>query len=695
MIKNQYAQLKNEKMDGMPELDAESLADSEAQQAAKRQEREARMAQGVDDRIVMPEGALDPSLVKELDSAQREARWGFTHDELRCATKVVAVLFNNPHLFVGDPVLADTRLYTMVSRDRKTKRENRQTYTALQNEERSRRAKSQRQADVNTMMKTQMRQQRDAALNALLAPVDALTANDNSDMEEDSARTRQIANGPAVAQTAQDEQHQQQQQQHASTAAAAASASAAANSAVRGDGEEKDEGDEGERAGMRMNRLQKCHTCKQGYDELHPFYYALCPPCGEFNFAKRTQTRDLRGKVVLLTGCRIKIGYAMALSLLRCGAILVGTTRFSHDAVARFSQESDYGDWKERLHLFSLDMRDLWMVTQFCGFLLKSFPSLFAIINNAAQTIARTPQYTEVLRRQEAHPSKTLQTELLEAKPMTREWVSFFAKNSSVVIGQGLQLEHHPQASQALPSIYGEADCSAAPATAAAAVAGEGPTEAGEEVSVTTVLSHGAGGGAERPSKDGGVVSGPRPLRDGERVKYDLYDTFFEASDLREHNSWTTNLGDVTGGEAAEVMAINALAPLIINSKLKPALMRQTPVERAAAEKRFIINVSAMEGQFYRFKQTTHPHTNMAKAALNMMTRTSAADYVKDGIFMNSVDTGWITDESPLSKKQRRANDFMQCPLDEIDAAARCLDLIYSDSSEVGQFWKDFHPIPW
>jgi NAD(P)-dependent dehydrogenase (short-subunit alcohol dehydrogenase family) len=97
------------------------------------------------------------------------------------------------------------------------------------------------------------------------------------------------------------------------------------------------------------------------------------------------------------------------------------------------------------------------------------------------------------------------------------------------------------------------------------------------------------------------------------------------------------------------VQLVNAVAPFIFNARLK-ALMMRTP-ERD----KHIVNVSAMEGQFYRrFKTTRHPHTNMAKAALNMMTRTSAADYHADGIHMNSVDTGWVTDEDPVEIAARK-----------------------------------------
>lgn len=51
---------------------------------------------------------------------------------------------------------------------------------------------------------------------------------------------------------------------------------------------------------------------------------------------------------------------------------------------------------------------------------------------------------------------------------------------------------------------------------------------------------------------------------------------------------------------------------------------------QSPAEDRYIVNVSAMEGQFYRKnKSSKHPHTNMAKAALNMMTRTCANEFAK------------------------------------------------------------------
>ena len=139
--------------------------------------------------------------------------------------------------------------------------------------------------------------------------------------------------------------------------------------------------------------------------------------------------------------------------------------------------------------------------------------------------------------------------------------------------------------------------------------------------------------------------------------------------DLRTTNSWTMKLHEVSTAEMAEVFAINAIAPAVINARLKRMM------ERRPLEHKFVVNVSAMEGKFYRFKSENHPHTNMAKASLNMMTRTSAQDYVKSNIFMTCVDTGWINDEKPiaLAVQHEKTHNF-QTPIDELDAASRVLD---------------------
>ncbi len=393
---------------------------------------------------------------------------------------------------------------------------------------------------------------------------------------------------------------------------------------------------------------QHCYVCKKKYSAIHFFYDQLCPDCATFNYAKRTELADLRGRVALLTGGRVKIGYQAGLKLLRAGAELIVTTRFPRDSAARYAEEPDFAQWSDRLQIYGLDLRHTPSVEAFCHELLTTRPRLDFIINNACQTVRRPPDFY-------AHMMDGETAALHDLPAHVRQLVGHY---------EGLRGAH----------LLPEAGASDVAATGGASSMA-GLTRAAE-------LS-------QLPLLPEELLAQQHLFPDG-RLDQDL-----QQIDLRERNSWRLLMAEVPSVELLEVQLVNAIAPFIINARLKPLMLR-TP-ERD----KHIVNVSAMEGQFYRsFKTTRHPHTNMAKAALNMMTRTAAADYHNDGIHMNSVDTGWVTDEDPAGLAAKKViEERFHPPLDIIDGAARIVDPIVhgmrTGEHVWGQFLKDYKPTDW
>ncbi|MEO8748156.1 MAG: SDR family oxidoreductase, partial [Rhodanobacter sp.] len=391
-----------------------------------------------------------------------------------------------------------------------------------------------------------------------------------------------------------------------------------------------------------------CYVCKVKYSAIHPFYDQLCPACAAFNFAKRTESADLQGRVALLTGGRVKIGYQAGLKLLRAGSGLIVTTRFPRDAATRYAAEADFAEWEQRLQVYGLDLRHTPSLEAFCQELLATHQRLDFIINNACQTVRRPPDFYAHMMPGETAP-------LDEMPASARKLVTRY---------EDLRSAH------AWPEV---ASSSAAPATRTARLSGLTHTA---ELSQVPLLAN------ELAAQDHLFPPG-------------LLDQDLQQMDLRERNSWRLLLAEVPAVEMLEVQLVNAIAPFIINARLKPLMLR------TANRDKHIVNVSAMEGQFYRkFKTTRHPHTNMAKAALNMMTRTAATDYHNDGIHMNSVDTGWVTDEDPAALAARKVQtERFHPPLDIVDGAARIVDPIIhginSGQHVWGQFLKDYRPTDW
>ena len=354
----------------------------------------------------------------------------------------------------------------------------------------------------------------------------------------------------------------------------------------------------------------RCYMCRQPFTP-GVVASALCPVCAALNDRKRALTADLRGRVALLTGGRVRIGYATSLRLLRCGARVIVTTRFPQDAARRYAQEPDAEEWADRLTLYGLDLRDVRAAQHFADGLLGTLPHLDVLINNAAQTVAQPDAALSALL--------TAERQALPGAGAARAWVARPAPAHLL----DRPVEVHPEFPPGLLDEYGD------------------------------------------------------PL------------------DLRAQNSWTARLDDVPLRELLEVQLVNVTAPGLLSSALLP-LLRRSPFPR-----RFIVNVSSVEGQFARAgRSDRHPHTNMAKAALNMLTRTSGPALARQGIFMTSVDPGWVSHQEPHVQRQRMAADGFRFPLTLDDAAARLCDPVLTGVTDparppAGVFLKDYRVQPW
>lgn len=337
-----------------------------------------------------------------------------------------------------------------------------------------------------------------------------------------------------------------------------------------------------------LNLPKNCYCCNQSYKLAHSFYTRLCPECAQENYEKRFQNIDLKGRNVILTGGRVKVGFATALKLLRNNANVVLTTRFPALALEQFSQENDFEQWKENLIIYGLDLRNLNAINDFVSFYKSKFESLDILINNAAQTIKYPDEYYLPLIKKE----KKL---LIE-----------FASNTNLIANK---------------------------------------TDIAKEI---------------------------KALEYGAEEKTEITLTRFgQPVDNREKTSWNSTLEEISMYELVEVNLINQIAPYFLIKELKPLFLN------SRFEERFIVNVTSSEGIFsYTNKTIFHPHTNMTKAALNMMTLTSSKEFAADAIFMTSVDVGWISTGAKESLRKKQFEEGYIPPLDPVDGASRIFDPI-------------------
>lgn len=358
-----------------------------------------------------------------------------------------------------------------------------------------------------------------------------------------------------------------------------------------------------------LNIPRTCYCCSKNYTQLHFFYHKLCPDCAEFHYNYRNQEHHFENYTVILTGGRVKIGYATALLFLRAGAKLILTTRFPALALEQLSKETDFDIWKNRLTVYGLDLRNLKAVNLFIEFCHQTLDSVDILINNAAQTIKYPINYYQTLITKEQNLLSTNTSD------------SLFPNTTPISIEQQKLLE---------PVLTSDIEIN----------------------------------------------------------------RFGQPIDERDKNSWNSTLDEIQLEELLEVNLINHISPYQLIAGLKPLMIKSEHSER------FIINVTSSEGQFsYPNKTIFHPHTNMTKAALNMLTRTAAKDFISDNIFMNAVDVGWISTGAPEIKRKKLFDNLQIPPLDAVDGALRILhpieEILQKRENWYGVLLKNYAIVNW
>ena len=408
--------------------------------------------------------------------------------------------------------------------------------------------------------------------------------------------------------------------------------------------------------------FKNCYICKEkfGLDNIHSFYGNLCKKCGDYNYSFRTMKLDFTGRIAIVTGGRVKIGYYIATKLLSYGAKVLITSRFPKDALFKFQKDPDYEKWKNNLVVYPIDFRIFESTIKFVQFINDNFPHVDILINNAAQTIRRTASYYKYLLP-------------IETKDLNKEDDKKIIKNDFVNLQNQLKEGEKEQNSAKSKTEIKNALISLV----------DNKSKEYQEILPLSVIASQIRIMEEKSQPHVTVMGG-----DGQ--PYDF---------SKGKNSWNFEFDEIPFQEFTEVQIINTWTPYYLCVKLKP-LMMQSPFPD-----KYIVNVTSVEGIFNHYKRSSHVHTNMAKAALNMFTRTCGS-YLKDiGIYMTCVDTGWVSPMNEMNslldkdKKNSYENEFVNVPLDELDGAMRVLHPIIEGIKNknylFGILLKDYVKSPW
>ena len=485
----------------------------------------------------------------------------------------------------------------------------------------------------------------------------------------------------------------------------------------------------------------RCYVCKlplpSNEPQLrHQFFTNHCITCGDENAQKRHILHDLSGKIAVVTGARIKIGFLVGLKLLRCGATLIATSRFPVNTLMRYQQEPDFHVWKDKLHILYADLCNPEEVQGLADRIKKMVPHVDILINNAAQTVRRPlPYYEQLNRIERASQSKLLSLMTDEQKALLHAQLTEGTSNDNqsqpcLNSDEPAKADIDSREEKSLSSpvevkneeVDDEIDIPASsPSSTAPSLHSSSSTFAPTSRHVGLVRpSSGSSSILSSTSSSVSLVraaaicgTGLIELPRSSFTPFSLIPSLdhmsksessalfppgkvdttndYEPLDLRSGNSWNAKSDEVDPRELAEVLSTNAMAPFMLSTALK-GWMKKSPHPH-----RYLILVSSMEGKLNRCKQDMHAHTNMAKAALNALTRTISTEYALDCIYVNSVDTGWNSEERAVNDPHR--DPTFETPLDCADGAARILDPIFQGETNqrfiFGQFLKDYAPTEW